>query len=546
MAIKWKNTKTNGCFVVSACWILLLTVLIVFFKEWVTTVAFIIEYGDDIISGNMEHLFSSLGGELLVGSIYAICLVIGTIWWLKKHSLSSLFQEKKKDQTKVEFILFRIVLIILGIVFLHGSWYPTISYGWYSTVSYELYEMIWDITYLGGALLWAALLYYHIILLIRKKVLGLFGKTSLIATVYRSYQDAASISNKILGRHHFVCILICCGLGIIILLNLIVIAGEGIVGLELYTIIISSILLVIVGVYFLKHSGMEDVGKLAEMVHGLDWGVPSANVEPIAESSLLYDTACELKHIQHTMEENVEIRIRSERMKVDLITNVSHDLKTPLTSIMGYTELLKKEELSPVAKDYVEIIADKQEKLKSMIQNMFELSKATSRSEQLDMQVLDMNRLIEQIMIDMGDVLDQCEFGYVKQLAEEPLIFMGDNNKMYRVVQNVLENTAKYAMPGTRVFVETALVQGKVQLQVKNTAAYEMNFTPEEIKERFTRGDKARTSEGHGLGLAIAESLVENMNGTLDVAIDGDVFKVLIAFEQVSPADNKIEDKMYS
>lgn len=201
--------------------------------------------------------------------------------------------------------------------------------------------------------------------------------------------------------------------------------------------------------------------------------------------------------------------------------------------MVGYTELLKKEELTPAAKDYVEIIADKQEKLAEMIQDLFELSKATSHSEQLNIQVLDMNRLVEQIMTDMEDTFARCECSYVKKLAEESLPFLGDNTKMYRVVQNILENTTKYAMPGTRVFVETSVKQGNVQLQVKNTASYIMDFTPEDIKERFVRGDKSRTTEGHGLGLAIAESLLENMDGKMKIEIDGDVFKVLVELKEV-------------
>ena len=143
--------------------------------------------------------------------------------------------------------------------------------------------------------------------------------------------------------------------------------------------------------------------------------------------------------------------MQAERLKAELLTNMSHDLKTPLTSMVGYTDLLKQEELSDQARDYVEAIALKQEQLKDMIQDLFDLSKAASGSEQLNLEVLDMNRLLEQTLGDMEDAIANSGRDIRSRFSQEPLHFMGDNLKMYRVVQNLLENALKYSMENTRI-----------------------------------------------------------------------------------------------
>ncbi|HJC11745.1 MAG TPA: sensor histidine kinase [Candidatus Blautia merdigallinarum] len=230
------------------------------------------------------------------------------------------------------------------------------------------------------------------------------------------------------------------------------------------------------------------------------------------------------------MAKSVEKQVQAERLKAELLTNMSHDLKTPLTSMVGYTDLLKQEELSDQARDYVEAIALKQEQLKDMIQDLFDLSKAASGSEQLNLEVLDMNRLLEQTLGDMEDAIANSGRDIRSRFSQEPLHFMGDNLKMYRVVQNLLENALKYSMENTRIYIETKRQGDRIRTEMKNIASYEMDFAPEEIMERFVRGDKARTTQGHGLGLAIASAYAANMGGKLEIEIDGDLFKVIMEF----------------
>ncbi len=220
-------------------------------------------------------------------------------------------------------------------------------------------------------------------------------------------------------------------------------------------------------------------------------------------------------------------------MKVDLITNVSHDLKTPLTSMIGCIDLLKQVEgLPQEAKDYVELLSVKAGRLREMIQDVFEMAKATSGGQDLKLERLDMARLIRQTMADMQDRIDKSGLCFRLKIEEKELPFLGDSKKMYRVYQNLIENTLKYSMAGSRVYVEVMEQDEEIRTSIKNTSDHEMDFSAEEIMERFTRGDKSRSTEGNGLGLAIARSFTEACGGRMQVVLDGDLFRVDTVFDR--------------
>lgn len=283
-----------------------------------------------------------------------------------------------------------------------------------------------------------------------------------------------------------------------------------------------------------------EMGLLMEQIHTMAEGSMESRIAEVSEKSLLYPAFAELENIESAMQKSVEKQMQAERLKIDLITNVSHDLKTPLTSMVGYTDLLKKEDLTPAAQDYVEVISAKQEQLKEMIQSLFELSKSTSGTEKFQMEKMDMKRLLEQTLADMDDAIAQSGLSFRTALGEEPLPFLGDNGKMYRVVQNLVENILKYSLEGTRVYIDAGKENGEIFVTMKNISAYEMNFKAEEMMERFVRGDESRTSEGHGLGLAIASSYTTNMGGRMELATDGDLFKVTLHFPE---ADGESESE---
>ena len=235
---------------------------------------------------------------------------------------------------------------------------------------------------------------------------------------------------------------------------------------------------------------------------------------------------------------------RSDQLRMDLITNVSHDLKTPLTSMVGYIELLKKEELSDTARDYLEVISNRAGKLKEMIESLFTLAKVSSGNVELRKEHITLNRLIEQIFADMQDKILQSGLEFVTLLSEEDTGMIADNGYMYRICQNLLENALKYSAKGTRIFVTTRVLgeklnDEKVCLEITNTAGYHMDFQKEDIVERFARADKARTTEGYGLGLAIVSTYAKALGGEFDIFVDCDQFKARVIFPKAEKMINK-------
>lgn len=229
--------------------------------------------------------------------------------------------------------------------------------------------------------------------------------------------------------------------------------------------------------------------------------------------------------------ESLEEQMKSERMKIALVTNVSHDLKTPLTSIISYVDLLSKEEdLSETATDYVSILAEKSNRLKNIVADLFDLAKSTSGDIALELENLDMKKLIEQTLGDMEDDIKKSGLQVKTKLTDRPVNIIADGKKLYRVFQNIIDNALKYALKDTRIFVELEEVDGKAVATIKNIAGYPMDFTAEEILQRFNRGDKSRSTEGSGLGLSIAESFTRVCGGDFKLDIDGDLFKVIITF----------------
>lgn len=228
---------------------------------------------------------------------------------------------------------------------------------------------------------------------------------------------------------------------------------------------------------------------------------------------------------------------RSDQLRVDLITNVSHDLKTPITSMVGYIELIRKEELSDTVRDYVDVISERAEKLKEMINSLFSLAKASSGNIELHPEKFELNRMIEQIFADMDDQIKNSGLEFVTRLTDENTELVSDNSYFYRICQNLIENALKYSAKGTRVFVTTYIgrkdpggdrLKENLCVEITNTSAYPMDFTKEDIVERFARGDKARSSDGNGLGLAIVSSYAKALGGEFDIKIDCDQFKACV------------------
>ena len=244
--------------------------------------------------------------------------------------------------------------------------------------------------------------------------------------------------------------------------------------------------------------------------------------------------ASNINDIAKGLDESVNAKLKAERMKTELITNVSHDLKTPITSIINYTELLSKiEDLPEEARDYVSVIAKKSERLKNLTQDLFDISKVQSGNEQIIFEKLDTALLISQSLGEYDNEIGQSGLTFCVDAPKE-LCISADGRKMSRVIGNLISNILKYAMKNTRVFITAVDKDENIVMEFKNISAYPLDFDVDEIVQRFVRGDESRTSEGNGLGLAIAKSYTEICGGQFEITTDGDLFKVRLTFRKYS------------
>ena len=230
----------------------------------------------------------------------------------------------------------------------------------------------------------------------------------------------------------------------------------------------------------------------------------------------------------------VEEKLKSERMKTELITNVSHDIKTPLTSIINYADLISKEENnSEKTKEYSEVLVRQSKRLKTLLEDLVEASKASTGNLEVDLQPCDAQVFISQCAGEYEEKFGQYNLTLITSVPEEPVRIMADGRRMQRIFDNLLNNICKYSLPGTRVYVDLKDIGNEAVFTFKNTSKEQLNMSEEELMERFTRGDSSRNTEGSGLGLSIAGNLAELQKGRLRLTTDGDLFKATLSFPKI-------------
>ncbi len=271
-----------------------------------------------------------------------------------------------------------------------------------------------------------------------------------------------------------------------------------------------------------------DFGAVADQAAAIRAGRLEGELT-LQEDSDLAGLADDLNHIRQGLHQAVEERTHSERMKVELVTNVSHDLKTPLTSIISYTELLSQEPLEPPASEYVKIMGEKAQRLKSMVQDVFEVSKAASGQLPVKLERLDYARLLRQTLADMAQAIDNSGLTLRAAIPEEEVPITADSDRMYRVFQNLIGNALKYSLPGSRVYLNLTVEDGQASASVRNTSAAELK-PGADYTARFVRGDESRTDGGSGLGLSIAESFTRACGGELTISTQADLFTATVTF----------------
>lgn len=251
-----------------------------------------------------------------------------------------------------------------------------------------------------------------------------------------------------------------------------------------------------------------------------------------------------VNRIGDSVRDAVETSMKDERLKADLITNVSHDLKTPLTSIINYVDLIKREHVdNPKVQEYIEVLDTKSQRLKQLTEDLLEASKISSGNIVLHMERINLVELLNQTLGEFSEKFEQKGLIPVVSATSQAVYVLADSRRSFRVMENLFNNIFKYALEGTRIYIDLGFTEWKsadgtgsqagVFLSMKNISAMELNVAPEELTERFIRGDESRTTEGSGLGLSIAKNLTEAMNGMFEISIDGDLFKVVLVFPKM-------------
>ncbi len=305
-------------------------------------------------------------------------------------------------------------------------------------------------------------------------------------------------------------------------------------------IVIAALLDILVGVYLYRQNLDRD--KIIKVIDEIKKGNAKSKVEIADLHGDNIALAEAVNSIGEGIDQAVSTSMKDEKMKADLITNVSHDIKTPLTSIINYVDLIKREDIdNDRVKEYVKVLEQKSQKLKQLTEDLVEASKISSGNISIQLTRLNFVELVNQTIGEFYEKLEKSELTVIFKPEQPTMLIMADPRHLWRVIENLLNNVCKYALKGTRVYLDMHFEgeEGaqKVVFSVKNISASELNIDASELSERFIRGDESRTTEGSGLGLSIAKNLTTAQGGTFDIRLDGDLFKVIITFDSVKEQD---------
>ena len=271
--------------------------------------------------------------------------------------------------------------------------------------------------------------------------------------------------------------------------------------------------------------------KLLKLTNSIADG--NLSVEIDEDLGILNPLKEQVEKIKKGFKKAVEKEVKSEKMKTELVSNVSHDLKTPLTSIITYVDLLKDSTLDEEKKkQYLETLDRKSQSLQNLIEDLFEISKVNSENINLNLSKVDLVYLMKQTLLELDYKIKEADLRIKTSFNKDKIIYSLDSQKIFRVFENLIINITKYSLEGSRVYIDIYESDKDIEVTLKNIAKEEIKFNSKDIMERFVRGDKSRNAEGTGLGLAIAKSFIEVQGGTFNIVLDGDLFKVIIKFNK--------------
>ena len=303
-----------------------------------------------------------------------------------------------------------------------------------------------------------------------------------------------------------------------------------VIGLSVRSFLFTLLILALGVVIILFSSGY--FGKLRESVRRMSQGDLDAKVDTSSMVGCFRDFGEDLNQLSGVAMEAARQQLKSERMKTELITNVSHDIKTPLTSIINYVDLLQKPHTPEEGATYLEVLDRQSQRLKKLIEDLMDMSKASTGNMTVEISVVDAVESVNQALGEFADKLEKAQLTPLLRCSQSSMMMKADGKLVWRVLSNLLTNAVKYAMPGTRLYVDLMQADGKVMVSLKNISREELNIDADELMERFVRGDGSRNTEGSGLGLNIAKSLMELQQGQLQLLVDGDLFKVTLIFPE--------------
>jgi len=469
----------------------------------------------------------------IIGRIYTGLLVLGLlllVFAIINRPSKREFDRKLASWMGRMWLEVKLLLSLLALMFFGG-----VAYSYYPGWDYPLLVNILFNATLTSCFIIACFWWFYLIiidLIVNGKSFFTHNSINSLLTRYRKYEKRYPWQKLMLKRAYML-VAAEAALALISVIFVLIALGSGGLALLLAFLIAGAGIYLIYRYLKRYEETINDLGKLMDHIELIKNGDIGTRLE-VAQDADIYPAVQNLNYIQEGMGIAVAEKMKSERMKIDLITNVSHDLKTPLTSIISYVELLNKEDGLPEhINDYIGILAQKSEHLKNLIQDLFDLSKASSNNLPLDMETIDLARLAKQALADMEEPIAASGLTFRINIPDEPVYIISDGKKLYRVLENLIMNTLKYSLSGSRVFVDLTVDGKEVTATIKNTAKYEMTFDEDEILQRFVRGDKFRSSEGSGLGLSIAQTFTEVCGGKFSVKIDGDLFKVELRFETI-------------
>ena len=445
-----------------------------------------------------------------VGSILAMLMIIFLIISIGEDGKLNYF-----DKIPLEIVIIAFICIgTIPFIFLSNYFYVT------------------DNDYTGGIsiIITIALFIYIIVCifmttLIKRLKAKQFWRTTIVGKIFYWFKDVflKNLSYSINTTPKVILV----SIGIVILSYLISILFSGLARIILLIILYGKVIHEIIK-FTRDCSKIEK--KLEEMKNG-DNSVP-LNIDDFTLK--FKDTAQNINNISEGIEIAVQERMKSERLKAELITNVSHDIKTPLTSIINYVDLLKKEKIeNEKAKEYIFILENKSQRLKKLTEDLVEASKIQTGNVSLKKEKINVELLVKQAAGEFEDKFSKKGLDTIIESDKNEVFILADNRYMYRIIENLFSNISKYAMENSRVYIDIKTRKDKVNICIKNISKEKLNISSDELMQRFVRGDSSRTTEGSGLGLSIAQNLTTIQGGTFNLVLDGDLFKVEIIFDML-------------